>query len=119
MTACSERDAPLREATQARGERDIVVLAQVRENIRVEANGCRMAARSGKFPCGMRRTGSSRCGWSEIQAQGVGPDGKAFTLRLWRTLSDSELYPAEDLPRHYVMRWGARALLPGTEAGCT
>lgn len=41
----------------------------------------------------------------EIQAQGVGVNGKPFTLRLWTILLDSERYPAEELARRYIERW--------------
>jgi hypothetical protein len=41
----------------------------------------------------------------EIQAQGVGVNGKPFTLRLWTSLLDSERYPAEKLARRYIERW--------------
>lgn len=43
----------------------------------------------------------------EINAAGIGRDGKRFTLRLWTTLLDSTLFPAERLAREYAERWEA------------
>jgi hypothetical protein len=41
----------------------------------------------------------------EIRANGVGRDGKRFTLRLWTTLIDPDRFPADTLARHYAERW--------------
>jgi hypothetical protein len=40
----------------------------------------------------------------EINAAGIGRDGKKFTLRLWVTLLDPALYSAERLARQYAER---------------
>jgi hypothetical protein len=41
----------------------------------------------------------------EINARGIGRNGKAFTLRLWTTLLDPVAHPALTLAEHYVTRW--------------
>jgi Transposase DDE domain len=94
------------QATRAWGERDIAVLARVRENIRVEVlrrlpDGSAIV----DVPVRDEEDGKQSLRLREIQAQGVGVNGTAFTLRLWTTLVDSERYPAEELARHYIDRW--------------
>jgi hypothetical protein len=94
------------QATQAWGERDIAVLARVRENIRVEVvqrlpDGSAIV----QVPARDDENKKQSLRLREIQAQGVGVDGKTFTLRLWTSLLDSERYPAEELARRYVDRW--------------
>jgi hypothetical protein len=41
----------------------------------------------------------------EIQAAGVGRDGKRFKLRLWTTLLDGKRFPAQRLAQEYAQRW--------------
>jgi hypothetical protein len=41
----------------------------------------------------------------EINAAGIGRDGKKFTLRLWTTLLDPKRYPADRLAGEYAERW--------------
>ncbi len=82
------------------------MLARVRENIKVEI---RQRLHDGsalvEVPVrdGNRIVATLRL--REIQAHGVGLNGKAFTLRLWTTLLDPNLYPAEELARRYTTRW--------------
>jgi hypothetical protein len=94
------------EAQQAWQERDIAVLARVRDNIQIEVlerltDGSALVevpVREGKRIVAVLKV-------REIQAHGVGVNGKAFTLRLWTTLLDPKKYPAEELARHYAERW--------------
>ena len=94
------------EAEQAWQERDIAVLARVRDNIQIEvlerlSDGSALievSVREGKRIVAMLKLRG-------IQAHGVGVNGKAFTLRLWTTLLDPKKYPAEELARHYAERW--------------
>ena len=94
------------EAEQAWQERDIAVLARVRDNIQIEVlerltDGSALVevpVREGKRIVAVLKL-------REIQAHGVGVNGKAFTLRLWTTLLDPKKYPAEELARHYAERW--------------
>lgn len=97
---------PLWEATQAWQERDIAVLARVRENIKVKiverlSDGSAIIQVSVKEEQRVMDSLPLR----EIHAQGVGLNGEDFTLRLWTTLLDCERYPAEELARHYTERW--------------
>jgi hypothetical protein len=55
----------------------------------------------------------------EIQAKGLGVDGKRFKLRLWTTLLDPVRYPAEALARHYAERWEHALYYREFEVGCT
>ncbi|EQD76357.1 transposase IS4 family protein, partial [mine drainage metagenome] len=92
--------------TQAWGERDIVFLARVRENIRVEVverlpDGSAIV----DVPVRDEQNKKQRLRLREIQAQGVAVNGKTFTLRLWTSLLDSERFAAEDLARRYIERW--------------
>jgi hypothetical protein len=94
------------EATQAWQERDVVVLARVRENIKVEiverlADGSALI----QVPVKEEQRIVDSLRLREIQAHGVGLNGEDFTLRLWTTLLDCERYPAEELARHYAERW--------------
>jgi hypothetical protein len=94
------------QATQAWGERDIAFLARVRENIRVEVvqrlpDGSAIV----HVPARDDENKKQCLRLREIQAQGVGVNGKTFTLRLWTSLLDSERYPAEELARRYIERW--------------
>ena len=94
------------EATQAWQDRDIAVLARVRDNIQAKvlahlADGSALV----EVPLREGKRIVATLKLREIQAHGVGVNGKAFTLRLWTTLSDPERYPAEELARHYVDRW--------------
>jgi hypothetical protein len=41
----------------------------------------------------------------EVQAEGIGPDGKEFKLRLWTTLLDHKKHPAHELAKQYALRW--------------
>jgi DDE family transposase len=94
------------EATQAWQERDIAVLARVRENIQMQVLE-RLADGSALIEVPVRegkRTIASLT-LREVQAHGVGINGKAFTLRLWTTLLDPKRYPAEELARNYAERW--------------
>jgi hypothetical protein len=94
------------EAEQAWQERDIAVLARVRDNIQIEVlerlpDGSALVevpVREGKRIVAVLKL-------REIQAHGVGVNGKAFTLRLWTTLLYPKKYPAEELARHYAERW--------------
>ena len=94
------------EAEQAWQERDIAVLARVRDNIQIEVlerlpDGSALVevpVREGKRIVAVLKL-------REIQAHGVGVNGKDFTLRLWTTLLDPKKYPAEELARHYAERW--------------
>jgi hypothetical protein len=94
------------EATQAWQERDVAVLARVRENIKVEIlqrlhDGSALV----EVPVREGKRVEATLRLREIQAHGVGLNGKAFTLRLWTTLLDPILYPAEELARGYTTRW--------------
>lgn len=94
------------QATQAWGERDIAILARVRENLRVEVverlpDGSAIVL----VPARDDEDTKQHLRLREIQAQGVGGNGKSFALRLWTSLLDSERYPAEDLARRYIDRW--------------
>jgi hypothetical protein len=94
------------QATQAWGERDIVFLARVRENIRAEVverlpDGSAIV----HVPARDDENKKQCLRLREIQAQGVGVNGKPFTLRLWTSLLDNERYPAEELARRYIERW--------------
>ena len=94
------------EATQAWQERDIAVLARVRENINTEilerlSDGSALI----QVPVRENQRVISTLRLREIQAHGVAPRGKAFTLRLWTTLLDPKSHPAEELARHYIDRW--------------
>lgn len=94
------------EASEAWQERDIVVLARVRDNIQMtvlQRFGDGSALIEVPVREGQRVIGSLKL--REIQARGVGVNGKAFTLRLWTTLLDAKQYPAQDLARHYAERW--------------
>ena len=94
------------EAEQAWQERDIAVLARVRDNIQIQVlerltDGSALVevpVREGKRIVAVLKV-------REIQAHGVGVNGKAFTLRLWTTLLDPNKYPAEELACHYAERW--------------
>jgi hypothetical protein len=94
------------EASQALQERDIAVLARVRDNIQVSvverfSDGSALIevpVREGKRVIAVLKL-------REIQAHGVGVNGKAFTLRLWTTLLDAKRYPAQELAHHYADRW--------------
>jgi hypothetical protein len=72
------------EATQAWQERDIAVLARVRDNIQVQILE-RLDEGSARVEVpvreGTRMVASRQL--REVQAHGVGVNGKAFTLRLW------------------------------------
>jgi hypothetical protein len=94
------------QATQAWGERDIAVLARVRENIRVQVEQ-RLPDGSAIVQVPVRDDEREKHSLRlrEIQAHGVGVNGTAFTLRLWTSLLDSEGYPAEELARRYIERW--------------
>ncbi|HWB82589.1 MAG TPA: IS4 family transposase [Bryobacteraceae bacterium] len=94
------------EAKEAWGDRDIAFLARVRENIRTEivdrlSDGSAIVEVSVKDDQGKKHSLRVR----EIQARGVGVNGKEFTLRLWTSLLDETRYPAEDLARRYSERW--------------
>lgn len=94
------------EASEAWQERDIAVLARVRDNIQIkvlERFGDGSALIEVPVREGQRVIGSLKL--REVRAHGVGVNGKAFTLRLWTTLLDAKKYPAEDLARHYAERW--------------
>jgi hypothetical protein len=95
------------EATQSWGDKDIVVLARVRDNIRVRVEQ-RLADGSALVEVPVRDDSQreiARLKLREIQAEGTGGDGKRFTLRLWTTLLDHERYPALQLAQHYAQRW--------------
>jgi hypothetical protein len=94
------------EAREAWQERDIAVLARVRNNIKIKvlerfSDGSALI----EVPVreGQRVIASLKL--REVQAHGMGVNGKAFTLRLWTTLLDGKKYPAEELARHYAERW--------------
>jgi len=94
------------EAKEAWGDRDIQFLARVRENIRANvierlSEGSAIVEVAVKDENGMKHCLRVR----EIQARGVGINGKKFDLRLWTSLLDEKLYPAEDLARRYIERW--------------
>jgi len=94
------------EATQAWQERDIAVLARVRENIKIEiverlSDGSAII----QVPVKEEQRVVDSLRLREIQAHGVGLNGEDFTLRLWTTLLDCERYPAEELAHHYAHRW--------------
>ena len=94
------------EATQAWQERDIAVLARVRENIHVQilerlADGSALV----EVPVREAHRTLATLKLREVQARGVGVNGQKFTLRLWTTLTDCRRYPAEELARHYAERW--------------
>lgn len=94
------------QAKEAWGDRDIAFLARVRENIGVKvverlADGSAIVEVAVRDDQGNKQTLRMR----EIQARGVGVNGKHFTLRLWTSLLDEKRHPAEDLARHYIERW--------------
>jgi IS4 transposase len=94
------------EATQAWQERDIAVLARVRENIKVEiverlADGSALI----QVPVKEEQRIVDSLRLREIRAHGVELNGEKFILRLWTTLLDPQKYPAEELARHYADRW--------------
>ena len=94
------------EATQRWQERDIAVLARVRENIQAQilerlSDGSALV----EVPIREGHRVIEVLKLREIQAQGTGINGKEFALRLWTTLMDPKRYPAEELARHYAERW--------------
>ena len=94
------------QAKEAWGDRDIAFLARVRENLRTEvierlSDGSAIVEVAAKDEQGKKQSLRVR----EIQAQGVGINGNAFTLRLWTSLLDQKRYPAEDLARRYIEGW--------------
>lgn len=93
------------QALQAWGERDIAFLVRVRDNIKSEVQQ-RLADGSALVQIPVKDGGLTyHLKVREINAQGVGRDGKRFTLRLWTTLIDSQRFPADALARHYAERW--------------
>jgi hypothetical protein len=94
------------QATQTWQERDIAVLARVRQNIKAPilerlSDGSAIV----QVPVKEEQRVIDSLRLREIQAHGVGRNGEEFTLRLWTTLMNCELYPAEQLARHYADRW--------------
>ena len=93
-------------ATNAWANRDVRVLVRVRENINAEVVE-RLADGSALIEVVVREEGRKvgELKLREIQARGVGVNGKRFKLRLWTTLLDPVRYPGEALARHYAERW--------------
>ena len=94
------------EASEAWQKRDIAVLARVRDNIQIKVlERLKDGSALIEVPVreGQRVIGSLKL--REVQARGVGVNGKTFTLRLWTTLLDARKYPAEELAHHYAERW--------------
>jgi len=93
------------QALQAWGDRDIALLVRVRDNIKSEVQQ-RLADGSALVQIPVEDSGITyHLKVREIRANGVGRDGKRFTLRLWTTLIDSKRFPADALARHYAERW--------------
>jgi hypothetical protein len=81
-------------------------LARVRENIKVEVIK-HMPDGSALIDAPIKENGKviKQLRLREINAVGIGRDGKKFELRLWTTLLDPKPYPADRLAREYAERW--------------
>lgn len=93
-------------AINAWADRDVRVLVRVRENINAEVVQ-RLPDGSALVEVVVQEEGRKvgKLQLREIQAQGMGVNGKRFKLRLWTTLLEPMRYPAETLARHYAERW--------------
>ena len=97
----------LHQALQAWAGRDVACLVRIRKNLKVRiletlpdgsaVVAVQVPAVAGEPAASLRLR--------EIRAEGVGRDGRSFTLRLWTTLLDARLYPALELARQYAQRW--------------
>lgn len=94
------------ETTQAWADRDIAVLARVRDNIKTTVLK-RFSDGSALIEVPVREGNRiiATLKLREVQAQGRGVNGESFTLRLWTTLLDAKTYPAQELALHYAQRW--------------
>ena len=97
----------LHQALQAWAGRDVACLVRIRKNLKVrivETLTDGSAVVEVKVPAAAGAPATS-LQLREIRAEGVGRDGRNFSLRLWTTLLDAQLYPALELARQYAQRW--------------
>jgi hypothetical protein len=100
-TACTLNEA----VTEAEG-RKVAFLVRIKNNIKVQvvrrlSDGSAIV----QVPVREDRKVVKLIEVREIHAKGIALDGKRFELRLWTTLHDHKLYPADELAELYAMRW--------------
>jgi hypothetical protein len=97
----------LHQAMQAWEGRKVACLVRVKKNLKSKvvsrlADGSvivevKVAAQAGQPATTLRLR--------EIRARGVRRDGESFDLRLWTSLLDADLHPAQELAELYGRRW--------------
>jgi Transposase DDE domain len=100
-TACT-----LNEAMTATEGRNVHFLVRVRDNIKITLIE-HLSDGSSLVDVPMKEGNKiiKQLRLREINAVGVGRDGKQFKLRLWTTLLDRKRFPADRLAREYAERW--------------